>query len=51
LRGVTNRAWLVQGTCARTGEGLYDGVDWLAGWLAGQANRQKALNGLCISND
>jgi small GTP-binding protein len=29
LRGVTNRPWLVQGTCARTGEGLYEGLDWL----------------------
>ena len=28
LRG--NRKWKIQGTCATTGDGLYEGLDWLA---------------------
>lgn len=24
------REWYIQGTCALTGDGLYDGLDWLA---------------------
>jgi signal recognition particle receptor subunit beta len=29
LRQVRNRPWQVQGTCATTGDGLYEGLDWL----------------------
>jgi small GTP-binding protein len=29
LNSVTNRPWQVQGTCATTGDGLYEGLDWL----------------------
>jgi small GTP-binding protein len=29
LHQVTNRPWQVQGTCATTGDGLYEGLDWL----------------------
>jgi small GTP-binding protein len=29
LNSVTNRTWQVQGTCATTGDGLYEGLDWL----------------------
>jgi small GTP-binding protein len=29
LNSITNRAWQVQGTCATTGDGLYEGLDWL----------------------
>lgn len=29
LNTITNRAWQVQGTCATTGDGLYEGLDWL----------------------
>ena len=29
LHQITNRPWQVQGTCARTGDGLYEGLDWL----------------------
>ena len=24
------REWYIQGTCALTGDGLYDGLDWLS---------------------
>jgi small GTP-binding protein len=29
LNTITNRSWYVQGTCASTGDGLYEGLDWL----------------------
>jgi small GTP-binding protein len=29
LRSITNRPWHVQGTCATTADGLYEGLDWL----------------------
>merc|ERR1711985_2318 len=30
LRNVKNRPWFIQSTCATTGDGLYEGLDWLA---------------------
>ena len=30
LRGLRQRLWYIQGTCATSGEGLYEGLDWLA---------------------
>ncbi|KAJ7209361.1 hypothetical protein O6H91_Y480600 [Diphasiastrum complanatum] len=30
LLGLKNRRWQIQGTCALKGEGLYEGLDWLA---------------------
>ena len=29
LNTITNRPWQVQGACATTGDGLYEGLDWL----------------------
>jgi small GTP-binding protein len=29
LNSISNRIWQVQGTCATTGDGLYEGLDWL----------------------
>ena len=29
LNSLTNRTWQVQGTCGTTGDGLYEGLDWL----------------------
>ncbi|RWW42748.1 hypothetical protein BHE74_00051668, partial [Ensete ventricosum] len=29
LYDLRNRTWHVQGTCALTGDGLYEGLDWL----------------------
>lgn len=29
LHTMRNREWYIQGTCALTGDGLYDGLDWL----------------------
>jgi small GTP-binding protein len=29
LNSITNRVWQIQGTCATTGDGLYEGLHWL----------------------
>jgi small GTP-binding protein len=34
LNGLRNRQWYVQGACATTGEGLYEGLDWLCSSLS-----------------
>jgi small GTP-binding protein len=34
LHSITNRPWHVQGTCATTGDGLYEGLDWLGEEIA-----------------
>ncbi|RRT70591.1 hypothetical protein B296_00036307 [Ensete ventricosum] len=33
LSDVRNRVWHIQGTCALKGDGLYEGLDWLASTL------------------
>ena len=33
LFNLRNRRWHIQGTCAPKGEGLYEGLDWLASAL------------------
>ncbi|KAF3790752.1 ADP-ribosylation factor [Nymphaea thermarum] len=33
LRDLRNRRWHIQGTCAIKGDGLYEGLDWLASTL------------------
>ncbi len=30
LHGLTSRQWRIQGCCATTGDGLYEGLDWLS---------------------
>merc|ERR1712146_347977 len=30
LESISNRQWFVQSTCATTGDGLYEGLDWLS---------------------
>jgi len=30
MRSLRNRQWYVQSTCACTGQGLYEGLDWLS---------------------
>lgn len=30
LHGIRNRAWFIQATCATSGDGLYEGLDWLS---------------------
>ncbi|KAI1908607.1 Arf GTPase arf1 [Ophidiomyces ophidiicola] len=33
LQSLTKRAWYIQSTCATTGDGLYEGLEWLANAL------------------
>lgn len=33
LYDLQNRKWHIQGTCALRGDGLYEGLDWLASTL------------------
>ena len=34
LHSLRQRNWYIQSTCATTGDGLYEGLDWLSGSLA-----------------
>ena len=34
LHSLRQRTWYIQATCATSGEGLYEGLDWLSGQLA-----------------
>ena len=33
LNQLRNRKWYIQGCCATTGDGLYEGLDWLSNAL------------------
>jgi len=33
LNKLKNRDWYIQGSCARSGDGLYEGLDWLSNTL------------------
>ena len=33
LNSLRNREWYIQATCAQSGDGLYEGLDWLANAL------------------
>uniref|UniRef100_A0A1I7ZUX1 ADP-ribosylation factor 1-like 2 n=1 Tax=Steinernema glaseri TaxID=37863 RepID=A0A1I7ZUX1_9BILA len=33
LTEIKNREWYIQSSCATTGEGLYEGLDWIAGQI------------------
>ncbi|KAE8815071.1 ADP-ribosylation factor-like protein 5 [Hordeum vulgare] len=37
LHSIKNRDWHIQASCALTGEGLYDGMGWIAQKVAGKA--------------
>ncbi|XP_010270881.1 PREDICTED: ADP-ribosylation factor 2-like [Nelumbo nucifera] len=37
LHSLRQRHWYIQGTCATSGEGLYDGLDWLSNNIANKA--------------
>ena len=34
LASLRNRQWYIQPTCAKSGQGLYEGLDWLSDTLA-----------------
>jgi signal recognition particle receptor subunit beta len=39
LRNYTNHKWYIQSTSATSGEGLYEGLDWLSNILTGKRNK------------
>lgn len=39
LRTIPQSQWFIQPTCATTGEGLYEGLDWIARELRKSRNR------------
>merc|ERR1711990_1407405 len=36
LHNMRNRKWFIQSTCATTGDGLYEGLDWMSRTLSGK---------------
>merc|ERR1712048_466960 len=34
LQSMRNRQWFIQSTCATTGDGLYEGLDWMSRTLS-----------------
>jgi ADP-ribosylation factor protein 1 len=38
LHEMRNRAWYIQATCATSGDGLYEGLDWLSNELKKKKN-------------
>jgi len=38
LHTLRNRKWYVQATCGTTGEGLYEGLDWLSRAVTGRGS-------------
>jgi len=37
LHSIRNRKWYIQSTCATSGDGLYEGLDWLSNVLSGKS--------------
>jgi len=42
LHSLRSRKWFIQGTCATSGDGLYEGLDWLSSTLASSMLRETA---------
>ena len=38
LHQIRNRLWYIQATCATSGDGLYEGLDWLSNELKKKKN-------------
>ena len=38
LQSLRNRNWYIQATCATSGNGLYEGLDWLSNTLKNSSN-------------
>ena len=41
LNQIRNRQWYIQATCATTGDGLYEGLDWLSQTLNNKGKSKK----------
>jgi len=38
LHNIRNRSWYIQATCATSGDGLYEGLDWISSELKKKKN-------------
>jgi ADP-ribosylation factor 1/2 len=43
-----NRPWFIQGCCATTGDGLYEGLDWLHAALKNRHNAPKMVRSFVL---
>lgn len=51
LHSLRHRNWYIQATCATSGDGLYEGLDWLANQLKNKKWGSKSgLEGLFREN-
>jgi ADP-ribosylation factor protein 1 len=41
LHTIRNRPWYIQSACASTGDGLYEGLDWLIDSMQKQAKARR----------
>ena len=48
LESLKNRIWMIQETCAITGDGLYDGLEWLSNVI--KCNNKKRKNKYIVQN-
>uniref|UniRef100_A0A2P2LC37 ADP-ribosylation factor n=1 Tax=Rhizophora mucronata TaxID=61149 RepID=A0A2P2LC37_RHIMU len=39
LHSLRQRHWYIQSTCATSGEGLYEGLEWLSNNIASKVSR------------
>jgi len=44
LHKLRNRSWYIQSSCATTGDGLYEGLDWLSNTLASKEASKSVKN-------
>merc|ERR1712032_656424 len=44
LHGLRNRQWYIQSACATTGDGLYEGLDWLSRTLSAKKINSKSID-------
>ncbi|KAF8364734.1 hypothetical protein HHK36_024955 [Tetracentron sinense] len=45
LHSLRQRHWYIQSTCATSGEGLYEGLDWLSNNIANKASMRQLRSG------
>ncbi|KAM7267912.1 hypothetical protein ACFE04_010078 [Oxalis oulophora] len=48
LHSLRQRHWYIQSTCATSGEGLYEGLDWLSNNIASKSLQQTSLPSLFV---
>jgi hypothetical protein len=48
LHSLRQRHWYIQSTCATSGEGLYEGLDWLSSNIANKVSSKLGFASYCI---